>query len=111
MLGLKLNGARKANNGLLIELRQVVKKYEGLAGAVVALKGIDLEVRPEEFVVVTGKSGSGKTTLVNMVTGLDRSTAGEIWVNGTPVHKLGAEKAARRTAKQNKNGSFISPTS
>jgi putative ABC transport system ATP-binding protein len=95
MLGLKLNGARKANNGLLIELRQVVKKYEGLAGAVVALKGIDLEVGPGEFVVVTGKSGSGKTTLVNMVTGLDRSTAGEIWVNGTPVHKLGAEKAAR----------------
>jgi putative ABC transport system ATP-binding protein len=94
MLGLKLNGAQKANNGLLIELRQVVKKYEGLAGAVVALKGIDLEVRPGEFVVVTGKSGSGKTTLVNMVTGLDRSTAGEIWVNGTPVHKLGAEKAA-----------------
>jgi len=95
MLGLKLNGTQKANNGLLIELRQVVKKYEGLAGAVVALKGIDLEVRPGEFVVVTGKSGSGKTTLVNMVTGLDRSTAGEIWVNGTPVHKLGAEKAAR----------------
>jgi putative ABC transport system ATP-binding protein len=95
MLGLKLNGARKANNGLFIELRQVVKKYEGLAGAVVALKGIDLEVGPGEFVVVTGKSGSGKTTLVNMVTGLDRSTAGEIWVNGTPVHKLGAEKAAR----------------
>jgi putative ABC transport system ATP-binding protein len=84
------------NNGTtLIDLRQVVKKYNGLAGDVVALKGIDLQVKPGEFVVVTGKSGSGKTTLVNMITGLDQSTAGEIWVDGTPVHKLGAEKAAR----------------
>jgi putative ABC transport system ATP-binding protein len=84
------------NNGKsLIDLRQVVKKYNGLAGGVVALKGIDLQVKPGEFVVVTGKSGSGKTTLVNMITGLDQSTAGEIWVNGTPVHKLGVEKAAR----------------
>jgi putative ABC transport system ATP-binding protein len=84
------------NNGKsLIDLRQVVKKYNGLAGDVVALKGIDLQVKPGEFVVVTGKSGSGKTTLVNMITGLDQSTAGEIWVNGTPVHKLGVEKAAR----------------
>jgi putative ABC transport system ATP-binding protein len=84
------------NNGTsLIDLRQVVKKYNGLAGNVVALKGVDLKVKPGEFVVVTGKSGSGKTTLVNMITGLDQSTAGEIWVDGTPVHKLGAEKAAR----------------
>ncbi|MCP4543190.1 MAG: ABC transporter ATP-binding protein [Chloroflexi bacterium] len=83
------------NGESLINLRQVVKRYEGLAGDVVALKGIDLRVRRGEFVVVTGKSGSGKTTLVNMITGLDRSTAGEIWVDGTPVHKLGVEKAAR----------------
>jgi putative ABC transport system ATP-binding protein len=73
----------------------VVKKYKGLGGSVVALKGIDLEVGAGEFLVVTGKSGAGKTTLVNMVTGLDKSTAGEIWVAGTPVHELGAEKAAR----------------
>jgi putative ABC transport system ATP-binding protein len=93
------NGSMKneqwGNGTSLIDLRQVVKKYNGLAGDVVALKGIDLQVKPGEFVVVTGKSGSGKTTLVNMITGLDQSTAGEIWVDGTPVHKLGAEKAAR----------------
>ena len=82
------------NGGALIELRQVVKKYEGLAGDVVALKGIDLRVHAGEFVVVTGKSGAGKTTLVNVITGLDRSTSGEIWVAGAPVHELGAEKAA-----------------
>jgi putative ABC transport system ATP-binding protein len=79
----------------IIDLRQVVKRYEGLAGPVPALKGIDLRVRSGEYLIVTGRSGSGKTTLVNMIAGLDRSTSGEIWVAGTPVHKLGAEKAAK----------------
>jgi putative ABC transport system ATP-binding protein len=79
----------------LIALRQVVKRYESLSGSVVALKGIDLEVHAGEFLVVTGKSGAGKTTLVNVLTGLDRCSAGEIWVDGTAVHGLKAERAAR----------------
>ena len=79
----------------LIELRSVVKVYESLAGSVTALNGIDLQVFQGEFLVVTGKSGSGKTTLVNMLTGLDRSTSGEVWVNGEPLHRFGPEKAAR----------------
>jgi putative ABC transport system ATP-binding protein len=79
----------------LIQLHQVVKVYDGLAGAVTALNGIDLQILQGEFLVVTGKSGSGKTTLVNIVTGLDRSTSGEIWVSGAPLHRLGPEKAAR----------------
>ena len=83
------------NHEPLIDLKQVIKRYEGLAGAVVALKGIDLQVRRGEFLVVTGKSGAGKTTLVNVIAGLDRSTAGEVWVDGTPVHRLGLERTAR----------------
>jgi putative ABC transport system ATP-binding protein len=91
----KPNGTKNQNNGTLIDLQKVVKEYQGLAGDVLALKGIDLQVKPGEFLVVTGKSGAGKTTLVNMIAGLDRSTSGEIWVAGAPVHKLGPEKAAR----------------
>ncbi len=79
----------------LISLHGVVKVYNGSARAVTALNGVDLQVFPGEFFVVTGKSGSGKTTLVNMITGLDRLTAGEIWVDGAPVHRFGPEKAAR----------------
>ena len=94
MFGLKSNG-ESPGDGPLIDLRQVVKRYQGLAGGVVALRGIDLRVNEGEFLVVTGKSGAGKTTLVNMITGLDRSTAGEIWVSGTPVHRMGPERAAR----------------
>jgi len=96
MLGIlfKSNGHNKANGKALIKLQQVVKRYESLAGNVMALKGIDLNVDKGEFLVITGKSGAGKTTLVNMITGLDSSTAGEIWVAGAPVHKMGAEKVA-----------------
>ena len=91
----KPNGSKNNHNGPLIDLHQVVKKYNGVGGTVMALKGIDLQIYPGEFVAVMGKSGAGKTTLVNMLTGLDRVTAGEIWVAGTPVHQLPPEKAAR----------------
>jgi putative ABC transport system ATP-binding protein len=83
----------------LIELRNVVKIYNSLAGSVTALQGVDLQVQPGEFLIVVGKSGSGKTTLVNIVTGLDRSTSGEIWVDGSPLHFFSTERAARLRGK------------
>jgi putative ABC transport system ATP-binding protein len=95
MVWFKPNHNKDVTNDIIIDLRQVVKKYQSMAGEVTALKGIDLQVKRGEFLVIMGKSGAGKTTLVNVITGLDRATAGEIWVGGTPVHKLGAEKAAR----------------
>jgi putative ABC transport system ATP-binding protein len=79
----------------LVQLNQLVKEYHSLAGTVTALKGIDLAVEPGEFLVITGKSGAGKTTLVNMIAGLARHTAGEIWVNGAPLHQLSLEQAAK----------------
>ena len=72
----------------LIELRKVVKTYASTAGTFTALKGVDLQVDHGEFVAVIGKSGSGKTTLINMITGIDRPTSGEVYVAGTPVHTL-----------------------
>src|SRR5512140_1126561 len=72
----------------LIELRGVTKTYQSDAGPCQALKGVDLEVCSGEFVAVVGKSGSGKSTLINLITGIDRATAGELWVAGTPIHTL-----------------------
>jgi len=72
----------------LIELRQVVKDYDTAAGRFVALKGVDLKIGAGEFVSIVGKSGSGKTTLINMLTGIDRPTKGEIYVNGNAIHNL-----------------------
>jgi putative ABC transport system ATP-binding protein len=59
-----------------------------------ALKGIDLHINAGEFVAIVGKSGSGKTTLINMITGLDRPTDGEILVGGQKVEKLGENQLA-----------------
>jgi len=89
------NGTEAAQNGAIIKVQQLTKRYEGVGDDVVALKRIDMDVRAGEFLVVTGKSGAGKTTLVNMLTGLDRATSGEVWVNGQPVHRLSAGQAAR----------------
>jgi len=76
----------------LIELRGVTKAYDIAAGKFMALKGIDIEVDEGEFVAVVGKSGSGKSTLINMITGIDEPTSGEVFVTSTPVHALNQEQ-------------------
>jgi ABC-type lipoprotein export system ATPase subunit len=83
-----------ASNGILIDVRRVVKIYESAAGRFTALKGVDLEVGHGEFVAVIGKSGSGKSTLINMITGIDRPTSGEVHVAGTPIHTLSENQMA-----------------
>ncbi len=78
----------------LIRLHGVEKIYQTAAGPLRALKGVDLEIYPSEFVAILGKSGAGKTTLVNVLTGVDRATGGEIWVDGAPVHQLSDSQLA-----------------
>ncbi len=81
-------GSYEHGNTHLIELRQVVKSFNTAAGPFTALKQVDLRVNAGEFLAVIGKSGSGKSTLINMVTGIDRPTSGEVLVGDTAVHKL-----------------------
>src|SRR5574342_258493 len=78
----------------IIELRSVHKSYKSAAGDYPALKGIDLCICAGEFVSIIGKSGSGKSTLLNMITGIDRPTTGEVWVNGTAVHEMNENQMA-----------------
>ncbi len=84
-----------SKNNYLVELNQVVKVYDTPAGPFTALKNIDLKVAPGEFVAVIGKSGSGKSTLINMITGIDHPTVGEVYVANTPLHALPEGAMAR----------------
>ena len=81
----------------LIEVRRLVKVYRTPAGEFTAVRGMDVEVRPGEFVAIIGKSGSGKTTFANMLTGIDRPTSGEIVIGGARIHTYNeAQMAAWR---------------
>jgi ABC-type lipoprotein export system ATPase subunit len=86
-------------NSVMIDLREVSKNYKTAVGDYPALKGIDLQINAGEFVSVIGKSGSGKSTLLNMITGIDRPTKGEVFVNGTAVHEMGENRMARWRGK------------
>ena len=79
---------------VLISLHNVIKEYETAAGAYVALRGINLRIDRGEFVAIVGKSGSGKSTLINMITGIDRSTSGEVRVAGVDLGGLSEGKLA-----------------
>jgi ABC-type lipoprotein export system ATPase subunit len=78
----------------LIRVRNLVKTFKTAAGEVTVLKGINADFYGGEFVGVIGKSGSGKSTLINMITGIDRPTSGEIFVGDTAVHTLSENQLA-----------------
>ena len=84
----------QAENGHLIDLKSVVKTYESEAGIFTALKGVDMQVSSGEFVSVIGKSGSGKSTLINMITGIDRPTSGQVIVSATTLNGLSEGRMA-----------------
>jgi ABC-type lipoprotein export system ATPase subunit len=83
----------------MIDLQDVHKYYKTAIGDYHALKSIDLQINAGEFVSVIGKSGSGKSTLLNMITGIDRPTTGEVYVNNTAVHELNENRMARWRGK------------
>jgi ABC-type lipoprotein export system ATPase subunit/bifunctional DNA-binding transcriptional regulator/antitoxin component of YhaV-PrlF toxin-antitoxin module len=66
----------------------LVKIYRVVDHDVVALQGLDLVVEPGELLGIVGVSGSGKTTLMNILGGLDRPSAGRVWVDGKDLLKM-----------------------
>jgi putative ABC transport system ATP-binding protein len=83
----------------LVDLEAVYKVFKTKAGPFTALRGIDLQIEPREFVAVVGPSGSGKSTLINMMTGIDRPTSGEVRVAGERLTGLSENKVARWRGK------------
>lgn len=87
-------GTQPVSESRLIELKRVSKEYAGAAGNFLALKDVDMQASGGEFVAVVGKSGSGKSTLINMITGIDTPTSGEVYVASVPVHAMDQEQLA-----------------
>ncbi len=78
-----------------IELKQVEKTYPIGRKQQFALRGINLTIEPGEFVAIVGPSGSGKSTILNMITGIDRPTAGTVQVSGRLLNKLSENTLAK----------------
>jgi len=78
----------------VVQVKDVVKSFPMGDGEITILKGISFEVKSGEFVSIVGPSGNGKSTLLNMITGIDRPSAGEVVVTGRQVHKMSENRLA-----------------
>jgi putative ABC transport system ATP-binding protein len=79
----------------VVQLEQVTKVYRQGAVDVHALRGLDLTVEKGEFVAICGPSGSGKTTMLNLIGALDRTTSGEVWLEGKNLNQLNRQQLSR----------------
>jgi putative ABC transport system ATP-binding protein len=91
---MKLFAKKEEKNGHVVQVKDVVKSFPVGDGEVTILKGLSFDVNDGEFVSIVGPSGNGKSTLLNMITGIDRPTAGEVIVTGREVHKMSENKLA-----------------
>ena len=82
-------------NETLVRLENVEKVFKTKAGPFTALQGVDLQIQGGEFVAIVGPSGSGKSTLINMITGVDRPTSGEVHVAGERLTGMSENKVAK----------------
>ena len=93
-----MNGTDEANVPV-ISLHHVKKIFKTEAGPFTALKDVSIDFNQGEFIGVTGKSGSGKSTLINMITGIDHPTDGEIRVGSIVLNQLNESEMARWRGK------------
>lgn len=84
--------AGNSSGDVIVKIDHVEKIYQGRSGEVVALNGVDMEIRENEFVCVVGPSGCGKSTLLNIIAGLERPTSGRGCVKGKEVVNPGSER-------------------
>jgi putative ABC transport system ATP-binding protein len=89
------NGKNGSNgSGPVVQIKDVVKTFPVGGGEITVLKGLSFDVKPGEFISIVGPSGNGKSTLLNMITGIDRPTSGEVIVTGREVHKMSENQLA-----------------
>ena len=82
-------------NGSIVSLMDVSKRYVRGRERINVLDGIDLDIQAGEFVAFMGPSGSGKTTLLNLIAGIDQPTSGTITVAGRDIQQMPSKSLAR----------------
>jgi putative ABC transport system ATP-binding protein len=76
----------------LIVTQSVIKIYQDEGVPVEAIRGIDLKIKYGEFTAIVGPSGSGKTTFLNIISGLDFPSSGEVWLAGKKLSDMGGKE-------------------
>jgi putative ABC transport system ATP-binding protein len=79
----------------VIRVRELTRAYEMGTERILALRGVTLDIAPNEYVAIMGPSGSGKSTMMNLLGCLDTPTSGEYWLNGQEVSRLSDDELAR----------------
>ncbi len=82
------------NNHHIVNLVDIVKNFPVGDREINVLKGVSFDIEPGEFMSIVGPSGNGKSTLLNMITGIDRPTSGEVIVTGLEIHNMSENKLA-----------------
>ncbi|PYP14624.1 MAG: macrolide ABC transporter ATP-binding protein [Gemmatimonadetes bacterium] len=85
---------------IVILTHHLTREYQMGAEVVHALRGVDIQIKKNEFVAVMGPSGSGKSTLMNLIGCLDTPTNGEYWLNSQKVSDLSDDELARIRNKE-----------
>ena len=93
-----------------VAARNVHRRYGSGDAVVDAVRSVSLSVARGELVAVMGPSGSGKSTLMHMLAGLDRPTAGEVWISGTEIAGAGRHAADEAPARSTSASSSSSST-
>lgn len=78
----------------ILKVENLCKRYGEKDTEVVALDNVSFTVEKGEFVALIGASGSGKSTLLHLIGGVDRPTSGKVFIDGTDIYELNADKLA-----------------
>ena len=87
-MNFRVESTAAGSNGTVISAKGLSRVFGAGAAAVSAVDNVDLEVTRGELLALVGRSGSGKTTLLNLLSGLDRPTAGTVWFQGADLTRL-----------------------
>jgi putative ABC transport system ATP-binding protein len=79
----------------IVQIKNVVKRFPVGETEITVLRGVSFDVYPGEFACIVGPSGNGKSTLLNMITGIDHPSDGEVVVTGQAVHTMSENQLAK----------------